>query len=206
MVLDKDTAELGEFLKQTRGNSADARGHSPQGIVPTTQQVVFGDIGMFISSDGVWHYKGTPINRPALLKFFASILQKDNAGNFWLITPTEIAPVTVEDTPFVAIDLALSGKGAKQNIRLITNIETSIIIDAKHPLILLGTDKSKQALPYVLQPNGLHIRLNRAVYYDVVALGIEKKRKITSVFGIWSGGVFHELGQFEPENTHGFAP
>ena len=47
------------------------------------------DFNMKISMDGTWYYQGTPINRIALVKLFASVLNKDRNGIYWLVTPVE---------------------------------------------------------------------------------------------------------------------
>ncbi|MBT6096581.1 MAG: DUF1285 domain-containing protein [Rhodospirillaceae bacterium] len=167
---------------------------APAGIETTPRQVIFGDIGMRIDHDGVWHYRGTPINRPQLVKLFASVLRRDTEGQHWLITPAEIAPVSVEDTPFVVVGMEVEGTGHNQVIDLRTNIDTCVGLDRDHPLLL-----NADSIPYVTLDGGLEAKLNRPVYYDVVSLGVEEKRKGAHILGIWSGGVFHHLGSVDDE-------
>ena len=52
--------------------------------------------GIRIARDGKWHYLGTPINRPALPKLFATVLKKDDCGAFWLETPVEKGRIDVD--------------------------------------------------------------------------------------------------------------
>ena len=47
-----------------------------------------GEIDMRIAADGTWHYMGTPINRPALVKLFSTVLRKDPERHV-LVTPVE---------------------------------------------------------------------------------------------------------------------
>jgi hypothetical protein len=65
------------------------------------------DFNMKISMDGTWYYQGTPINRVALVKLFASVLSKDRNGIYWLVTPVERGTIEVEDAPFLAVEVNL---------------------------------------------------------------------------------------------------
>ncbi|MEK9752814.1 MAG: DUF1285 domain-containing protein [Rhodospirillaceae bacterium] len=187
--MDKNTASLTSLSKGVA-----ASGPPPVGIDVTPRQSVFGDIGMRIDSDGVWHYRGTPINRRPLVNLFASVLKRDDAGAFWLVTPAEIAPVTVDDAPFMAIDLTVEGSGREQSVRLHTNVDTSVVMSAAHPLKVVEDPATGEPRPYVVLDGGLEAKLSRPVYYDLVALGVEEKRNGDQMFGIWSAGVYHVLG------------
>ncbi len=164
------------------------------GIVTTPRQIIFGDIGMRIDYDGVWHYRGSPINRRKLVNLFASVLRRDDSGAYWLVTPAEVAPVSVDDAPFMAVDLRVDGEGREQVIRLFTNVDTSVVICADHPLKLVKAPGIDELRPYVALDGGLEARLTRSVYYDLVALAVEEKGKDDQIFGIWSDGTFHPLG------------
>ena len=63
-----------------------------------------GDLDMRISSDGTWHYLKTPIGRPALVKLFASVLKREG-DKYFLVTPVEKVGITVDDAPFLAVEL-----------------------------------------------------------------------------------------------------
>ena len=71
-----------------------------------------GDFDIRIARDGTWFYRGSPINRLALVKLFASVLRRDADGSYWLVTPAERGRITVEDAPFLAVALTVAGKGA----------------------------------------------------------------------------------------------
>ena len=60
-----------------------------------------GDIGLRIDKNGVWYEGNSPIGREEIWKLFASILQLDDDGNYWLVTPYERMSVLVEDVPFM---------------------------------------------------------------------------------------------------------
>ena len=61
--------------------------------------------GIRIDRNGIWHYQGTPIRRLEMVKLFASVLQRDESGKFWLVTPTERGIIDVEDAPFLAVEV-----------------------------------------------------------------------------------------------------
>jgi hypothetical protein len=69
-----------------------------------------GEIDMRIAADGSWHYMGTPINRPALVRLFATVLRKD-PERYVLVTPVERVGITVEDAPFLAVEMAVEDEG-----------------------------------------------------------------------------------------------
>src|SRR5262245_42877526 len=75
---------------------------------------VCGDIGLKIGRDGTWYYEGSPIRRKPLVKLFASVLRREEDGNFYLVTPAEKVPIEVEGLPFVAVGMSRDGQGSDQ--------------------------------------------------------------------------------------------
>ncbi len=69
-----------------------------------------GEIDMRIAADGTWHYMGSPINRPALVRLFSTVLRKD-PERYVLVTPVERVGIAVEDAPFLAVEMAVDGEG-----------------------------------------------------------------------------------------------
>src|SRR3954468_16061980 len=67
-----------------------------------------GDLDMRIASDGTWFYLKTPIGRHALVKLFASVLKREG-DKYFLVTPVEKCGITVEDAPFLAVELKAEG-------------------------------------------------------------------------------------------------
>ena len=65
-----------------------------------------GDLDMRIATDGTWFYLKTPIGRPALVKLFASVLKREG-GRYFLVTPVEKVGITVDDAPFLAVEMAI---------------------------------------------------------------------------------------------------
>src|SRR5262245_3052226 len=68
-----------------------------------------GDLDMRIAADGTWFYLKTPIGRPALVKLFASVLKREG-DRYFLVTPVEKCGITVDDVPFIAVELRIESR------------------------------------------------------------------------------------------------
>jgi hypothetical protein len=152
-----------------------------------------GDLDMRIARDGTWHYRGSPISRQPLVKLFASVLRREPDGSYWLVTPAERGRVEVEDAPFVAVELNVSGKGHKQQLIFRTNLDDIVTAGSDNPL-RIETAASGEPAPYILVRRRLEARLARPVFYELVELGGEAVVDGTAQFGVWSNGVFFRLG------------
>ena len=107
--------------------------------------------------DGTWFYHGSPIGRIALAKLFATVLRRDDAGDFWLVTPAERGRITVEDVPFVAVEVRAEGAGRTQTLSFRTNLDEWATADADHPIRVAhdsapGGELSDTPAPYILIP------------------------------------------------------
>ena len=122
-----------------------------------------GDSRMTIRADGSWTHEGSPITRPAMVRAFASLLLRDDAGH-WLITPAQKLSIEVEDAAFVATDVA--HKGAALAFRL--NTDEIVIAGPEHPLSARG-DAETPAL-YLTVRRGCEARLNRSTYEQLALL------------------------------------
>ena len=158
------------------------------------------DLGLRIASDGDWLYRGSPIYRMPLVKLFASVLRREADGSYWLVTPVERGRIAVEDAPFVAIELARTGQGAGQRLRVRTNLDEWVPIGPQHPIRLrrpTGVAEGSGPAPYVEVRDGLEARVARAVYYELVDLAEERLVEGRARIGVWSEGDFfalHEQG------------
>ena len=183
--------------------------NGPKGFTPRPGQVVCGDLDIRIDRGGVWHYQGSPIGRKELVRLFATVLHRDEDGDYWLVTPAEVGRIEVEDAPLIAVELTLSGSGTKQIITLRTNVDTFVTVDDNHPIRVDIDPETKEPSPYLVMDGGIEARLSRAVYYELVSLGTEKlprggkpggKNHDPEVsFGVWSSDVFFPLGTLDPE-------
>ncbi len=155
-----------------------------------------GDIDMRIARDGTWFYKGTPIERMALVKLFATILSRDDAGDYWLKTPVEETRIQVEDAPFVAVELEVQGSGRDRQLRIRSNIDEWIVAGPAHPIRVVENRDTGEPSPYVRMRPGLDALIARSVFYQLADLA-EPSPQTDGRLGVWSGGVFFDLGESE---------
>ncbi|MEQ1717594.1 MAG: DUF1285 domain-containing protein [Hyphomicrobium sp.] len=175
-----------EALIAAAGSGSGAGGVRP---VETWNPPYCGDIGLAIRADGTWLYQQSPIRRPALVKLFASILRKDADGLTYLVTPVERIDVHVEDAPFLAVEMAVSGAGEGQTLTFRTNVDDVVSADATHPLRFAVQERSGGLKPYVLVRGRLEALVTRAVYADLVELAVDRNGRP----GVWSGGQWWPL-------------
>ena len=162
-----------------------------------------GDFSMRIAADGTWFYQNSPIGRKALCQLFATVLQKDEAGEYWLVTPVERGKILVEDAPFVAVEMRIEhkekgGKDKKQTLYFRTNLDHWIRLDAEHPMRLDETTPDGASIPYLLCWDGLEAKINRSVYYELVELALNQQSQEQAdqnQLAIQSDGIWFSLGK-----------
>lgn len=151
------------------------------------------NFGMRIARDGTWYHQGSPIGRKPLVKLFASVLRRDDAGDYWLVTPVERGRIEVEDAPFIAVELTVEGQGTDQAITFRTNVDDLVVADKAHPIRIVHDSATGEPAPYILVRDRLEARLARPVYYHLADLCVERRVDGRSVLGVWSGGAFFIL-------------
>lgn len=152
-----------------------------------------GDFAIHIDRDGSWFYRGTPINRMSLVELFSTVLERDADGVYWLITPAERGRITVDDVPFMAVELERSGDGPDQELIFRTNVGDFVTADAAHPLRIDIDPATATPRPYILVRKRLEARLTRPVFYSLVDWGVEERVGGAIRFGVWSKGTFFPL-------------
>jgi len=179
-------------LPQGRGprRSPGAKSGRPPGHRPLAE---LGDLDMRIARDGTWYYRGSPINRIPLVKLFASVLRREDDGSYWLVTPAERGRVTVEDAPFIAVEVDMQGQGRDQRLIFRTNLDEIVTAGPDRPL-RVETAADGTPAPYILVRPGLEARLARPVFYELAELGQEEEIVGERLFGVWSSGMFFSLG------------
>ncbi len=148
-----------------------------------------GDLDMRIARDGTWFYLGTPIGRKPLVKLFSSILRKDGDAYF-LVTPVEKVGITVDDAPFVAVDVEAEGTGKDQRLTFVTHVDDVVTAGPDHPIRVARDPETGEPSPYVMVRAGLEALIDRKTFYRLVDLGTTEAVDGTPWFGLWSGGAF----------------
>ncbi len=171
---------------------------------PARSVVDCGSLPFIIKRDGTWLYRGSPINRKPMVCLFSTVLKREADGSYLLETPAERGTIDVEDVPFIAVELDWSGHGSQQMLTFRTNVDQCITAGREHPIRISHDLLNCEPTPYLHVRDGkgrfpIEARINRATYYELVALaepGMVRGRK---VLGVWSDGVFFSLGDLPPD-------
>ncbi len=195
-------AARGRTAHRERGESAPIPGLAltPPVQRPPRTPVFCGDIAIRIARDGSWHYQGSPIRRKELVCLFASVLTREQDGSYWLITPAERGRIEVEDAPFLAVELFVSTCRGQQILSFRTNVDEVVEAGREHPVRIARDIVTCLPTPYVAVRPGrgtlpIEARIDRSVYYELVALAVPETVHGEAVLGVWSGESFFPLGQ-----------
>lgn len=154
-----------------------------------------GEIDMRIGRDGAWHYLGSPINRPAMVRLFANILRREPDGSYVLVTPAEKCRIRVDDAPFTAVEMVTSGTGDDRLIAFRTNVDDVVPLDSEHPLRVPVHAETGEPSPYLLVRDRLEALITRPVFYQLVDVAEERRQEGRTVLGVRSAGEFFILGE-----------
>uniref|UniRef100_A0A486XU12 FIG003620: Proteophosphoglycan n=1 Tax=Rheinheimera sp. BAL341 TaxID=1708203 RepID=A0A486XU12_9GAMM len=139
--------------------------HTDLAPVESWQPPFCGDIPIHIDAEANWHYQGSKIQRPALVKLFASVLLQQH-GEYFLQTPVEKVRISVADAPFLVTDWCWQGTDTGPALQLTTNLQHQLVVSPRYPL-LMQADPQQQHLPYLQLWRGLKAKLSRNVYYQL---------------------------------------
>jgi uncharacterized protein len=172
---------------------ATAAGEKARGLPPVHlwNPPFCGDLDMRIKRDGTWHYLGSPIGRDRLVRLFSTVLRRDEDDKYYLVTPVEKIGITVDDVPFLAVAMKVTGDGEQQVLSFTSSVGDEVSVDADHPLRFVIDENTGEPAPYVLMRARLEALINRAVFYDLVELCVEKEVNGEHWFGVWSSGDFY---------------
>ena len=154
-----------------------------------------GDIDMEIRSDGTWFYMGTPIGRPALVRLFSTVLRRDEDGKTYLVTPVEKIGIRIADAPFLAVEMTVAEENGEPVLTFRTNVGDVVAAGPDNPLRFVTTGETDQLKPYLLVRGRLEALVNRAVTYDLLALGEEAEIDGERMFVIRSAGAVFPVMQ-----------
>lgn len=181
-----DAGDLAALISRAQAD----RNAGKDGLPPVERwnPLYCGDIDMEIRADGTWFYMGTPIGRPALVRLFSTVLRGDADGKTYLVTPVEKIGIRVVDAPFLAVEMTVSDEEAGQVLTFRTNVGDVVRAGPANPLRFVITGKTDQLKPYLLVRGRLEALVNRAVTYDLLALGEEIEVDGKPMYAIRSGG------------------
>jgi len=152
-----------------------------------------GDIDMRIAADGTWYYMKTPIGRPALVQLFASVLKREGDKHL-LVTPVEKVGITVDDAPFVAVELRAERGEAGDILNFRTNVDDWVACGPGHAL-RFEPEATGGLRPYLHVRRDLWARLTRPLFYELVDRGEEREVDGRAMFGVASSGEFFAMAE-----------
>jgi hypothetical protein len=169
---------------------AEQQGKMKRGLPPVDRwnPPFCGDLDMVIKRDGTWFYLGTPIGRMPLVRLFSTVLRKDEDGKTYLVTPVEKIGITVEDAPFIAVEMNASRRDGEQVITFRTNVGDLVEAGPDHPIRFETAPGNDGVRPYVHVRGRLEALLARPVMYELIAHGEEARIGGTTMFAVRSNG------------------
>jgi hypothetical protein len=191
-------AKAGQFgLDAITGSLATAAGKA-KGPPPVERwnPPFCGDLDMRIAADGVWYYLQTPIGRPALVRLFASVLKREG-DKYFLVTPVEKCGISVDDVPFLAVELNVDQSPAGQVLHFRTNVDDWVRCGSAHALRFEPEAGTGGLKPYLHVRRDLWARVTRALFFDLVELGEEREVAGRAMFGVTSEGAFFPMAPAE---------
>jgi hypothetical protein len=149
-----------------------------------------GDIDIRIDSRGDWYHEGERFQRQSLVNLFASILRRENDGEYYLVTPVEKWRIRVDDAPLLAVDMEQSGADkTSQQLLFRLNTEELVPLNLVHPLQLSAVGDDLR--PYLQLDHGLCAKLTTALFYRLVDIAEQRDDEL----GVSSDGVWFSLGK-----------
>ena len=126
-----------------------------------------GDIPIYIDAQGDWYHDGSKIERESLIRLFASILRREDDGEYYLLTPAEKWRIRVERHALLVTDISAREEGGEQLLVATLNTGKQLLVSAENPLFL---DEAAGQVAALNLPHGLTALCTRAAWYRLVEL------------------------------------
>ena len=147
-------------------------------------------VEMKIDREGNWFYQNSIIGRDKLKILFSRILKLEE-GKYFLVTPVEKVPVTVDLAPYMIIDYEVDSD--HRNIILKTNLDLSIPLDNDHRLELKNI--GDEQIPFVHVRNNIEGFISRSVYYSLIEIALKQDNGSSDQLTLRSSDCDFNLGQ-----------
>ena len=147
-------------------------------------------VEMKIDREGNWFYQGSIIGRDKLKILFSRILKLEE-GKYFLVTPVEKVPVTVDLAPYMIVDYEVDSD--YKNIILKTNLDLSIPLDNDHRLELKKI--GDEHIPFVHVRNNIEGFISRSVYYSLIEIALNQDNGSSDQLTLRSFDCDFNLGQ-----------
>lgn len=134
-----------------------------------------GDIDIRIAADGSWYHEGGIIAREAIVRLFASILRREEDGDYYLVTPGEKWRIQVELHPLIVTEINRREDNGLPTLMAQLNTGREVPIDGEHPLFL---EPAVGDVAAITLPHGLSALLSRAAWYRLVESAVEREGRL----------------------------
>jgi len=181
-----DAAGLAAMISRAAAQTAGGKPSLPP--VERWEPPFCGDIDMEIRADGTWFYMGTPIGRAPLVRLFSTVLRKDEDGRTYLVTPVEKVGIRVEDAPFLAVEMSVTGRDGEKVMTFRTNVGDVVEAGPDHALRFVVHGENHELKPYLHVRGRLEALVSRAVMYELVEQGQTIEIDGVEMFAVRSGG------------------
>ena len=151
-----------------------------------------GKIAITIHRNGNWSYQGSVFERPAMVDLLVENLVAFN-DRYYLLAPEQLLEITVEDLPFVVVDLNRSSDN--RQVTATTNLGHSVVINDRHPCYLSNLPDSALAVPCIELRSGIAARLSRPMYYQLLEWCELESEQGEQYLRLYSDGCRFELGR-----------
>jgi hypothetical protein len=126
---------------------------------------ISGNIPIYIDAHGDWYHEGSKIVREALVRLFASILRREEDGNYYLVTPTEKWRIEVERHALLVTDVDALEVDSIQLLEATLNTGKRILVSTQNPIFL---DDEVGEVAALRLDHGLTAIFTRAAWYRLV--------------------------------------
>jgi hypothetical protein len=124
-----------------------------------------GDIAIRIDAGGTWYHEGGEIKRDSLVRLFASILRREEDGEYYLVTPHEKWRIEVDRHPLMITDFDREQASGRVLLRATLNTGRQCDVSEEHPLYL---DPESADVAVMRLTHGLTALCTRAAWYRLV--------------------------------------
>jgi len=131
-----------------------------------------GNMDCLIKHDGSWWLDGELVKNNRLVRLFSTVLKRED-NEYFLVTPHEKWHISVEDLPFMLVELTiLNPKTKEQIIKARTNVGDTVTIGFEH---IIDTSPitgffDNQPIPFVHIRENLMARFNRNTHLELAEL------------------------------------
>ena len=101
--------------------------------------------------------------------------------------------ITVEDAPFLAVELKAEQGRQGQLLHFRTNVDDWVACGREHALRFEPEPETGGLKPYLHVRRDLWAKVTRALFYDLVELGEERELGGEPMFGVASAGEFFAM-------------